>query len=611
MRLMRDIVGETLSNRYRMIARVAGGGMGEVYRGHDLLLDRTVAVKVLQRDLAGDPELVSRFKAEARAAARLTHPNVVAVYDWGAEDEHTYYMVMEYVPGTDLRDVLVTKGSVGLEQAVEIVAGVCDALAAAHAGGLVHRDVKPENVLIARSGTVKVADFGIAAVADAERTSPGGSIPGTLRYLSPEQAAGREATIASDIWAAGALLSELLTGMPPLQGAGQDLIRRRATEAPLAPSTFGHKVPERVDRIVLRACAVDPSARFESASEMSAELRRTAGDLKTAAPLNELLEEVTGEIRLPDMHPTDFAPRGASKMRRRKGRMFALAFLVALIALGGARGVAALLAPQEVAVPDLVGMRHERAAELAEGTGVTVEIIRRANDFSTEEGQVLAQEPADGVMTEGEVIELVVSKGPPPVGVPSITGMTLDVATVRLHARQLEVGEVMHRHDVAEQGTVIGQKPSSGRLEWGTKVDLVVSKGPLSVPVPDVTKMTVREARATLTEAGFKVEVTDAYSNDIPPGKVVGTVPGAGTEAPEGSTIEIQKSIGPEFKELVMPDVRNMTLDAARSKLVGMGLRVFVNYVGDSCTNGMVADTDPLPREKIHENDRVALFVVC
>lgn len=611
MRLMRDIVGETLSNRYRMIARVAGGGMGEVYRGHDLLLDRTVAVKVLQRDLAGDPELVSRFKAEARAAARLTHPNVVAVYDWGAEDEHTYYMVMEYVPGTDLRDVLVTKGSVGLEQAVEIVAGVCDALAAAHAGGLVHRDVKPENVLIARSGTVKVADFGIAAVADAERSSPGGSISGTLRYLSPEQAAGRDATPASDIWAAGALLSELLTGMPPLQGAGQDLIRRRATEAPLAPSAFGHKVPERVDRIVLRACAVDPAQRFQSAAEMSAELRRTANDLATAAPLNELLEEVTGEIRLPDLHPTDFAPRSASKMRRRRGRMLALAFLVALMALGGARGVAALLAPQEIEVPDLVGMRHERAAELAESAGVTVEIVRRANDFSTEDGEVLSQDPASGVMTEGEVIELVVSKGPPPVGVPSLTGMTLDVATVRLHTRQLEVGRVTRKHDVAEEGTVIAQKPSSGRLEWGTKVDLVVSKGPLSIPVPDVTKMTVRDARAALTDAGFKVEITDVYSDDIAPGKVVGTVPAAGSEAPEGSTIEMQKSIGPEFKELIMPDVRNMSLDAARAKLEGMGLRVFVSEVGGSCTNGTVVDSDPLPREKVRENDRVALFVVC
>ena len=215
MRLMRDLVGETFSHRYRLIARVAGGGMGDVYRAHDLLLDRAVAVKVLQPGLAADPDLVARFKAEARAAARLTHPNVVAVYDWGEESERTYYMVMEFVPGTDLRDVLVGQGRLEAAQAAAIVADVCDALAAAHESGLVHRDVKPENVLIAPGGKVKVADFGIAAVADTDRTAPGGVIPGTLRYLAPEQARGAHAGTAADIWAAGAMLYELVTGHPP------------------------------------------------------------------------------------------------------------------------------------------------------------------------------------------------------------------------------------------------------------------------------------------------------------------------------------------------------------------------------------------------------------
>src|SRR3712207_1288370 len=181
---MQDIVGDTLAGRYRLLSRLAGGGMGEVYRAHDHLLDRAVAVKVLQPSLASDPELVDRFKAEARAAARLSHPNVVAVYDWGSENEHTYFMVMEFVAGTDLRDVLVSRGCLEPGQAAEIVAALCDALGAAHARGLVHRDVKPENVLIARDGQVKVADFGIAVVVDADRTSPGGTVTGTLRYLA-------------------------------------------------------------------------------------------------------------------------------------------------------------------------------------------------------------------------------------------------------------------------------------------------------------------------------------------------------------------------------------------------------------------------------------------
>jgi serine/threonine-protein kinase len=612
MRLMRDLVGETLSNRYRLIARVAGGGMGEVYRGHDLLLDRGVAVKVLQPGLASDPELVARFKNEARAAARLTHPNVVAVYDWGCEDERTYYMVMEYVSGTDLRDVLVTSGSVDVEQAVEIVTGVCDALAAAHAGGLVHRDVKPENVLIARSGMVKVADFGIAAIADADRTAPGGAIPGTLRYLAPEQAAGREATTASDLWAAGALLSELITGAPPLQGAGADLIRRRATEAPLPPSLLIAGVPPGVDAIVLRACAVDPSARFESASEMGATLRRAGAEMTAPRPLGDLLDEVTGEIRLLDMQPTDFAPKRVRKTRRRRSRTLALATFAALLLLGGARGIAAFLAPQEVQVPALVGMSRAVAETQAAAVGLEVRVDQEVADLRTEVGAIVAQQPAGGVTTEGEVVGLTVSTGPPPMAVPKLKGMTLDVATVRLHSRALELGEVTHEFAVADEGTVIGQTPVDGRLERGSAVDLVVSKGPQSIGVPDVTGMTVAKAKQVLVDAGFEVSVTDAYSDDIKVGRVVATVPAGGTEAPEGSTIEIQRSIGPEFAELVMPDVRNMTLDAARAKLLNLGLRVSVQEVTEGCGgSGTVADTDPLPGTKIRENDRVALFVVC
>lgn len=609
---MRDLVGDTLSNRYRLIARIAGGGMGDVYRGHDLLLDRSVAVKVLQPGLASDPELVARFKNEARAAARLTHSNVVAVYDWGSEDELTYFMVMEYVSGTDLRDVLVTRGSVPVEQAVEITAGVCDALGAAHVGGLVHRDVKPENVLIARSGTVKVADFGIAAVVDADRTAPGGVIPGTLRYLAPEQASGREATPASDLWAAGTLLSELITGAPPLQGAGVDLIRRRATEAPVPPSALIPGIPKSVDAIVMRACAVDPEQRFASAPEMAAALRRTQIEMTEPQPLGELLDDVTGEIRLMDMQPTDFAPKRVRKIKRRRTRTLALAAFAALLVLGGARGMASLLAPQEVEVPKLVGLAHEDALEEAATAGLEVRVDREVADLRAEPGQIVAQSPAGGVTTEGEVVALTVAAGPPPMVVPKISGMPLNIATVRLASRELQMGVVTHEFSIEPEGTVISQSPARGRLERGSRIAVVLSKGPQSIVIPDVTGMKVAKAKDVLVEAGFDVAVTDVYSDDIPVGRVVATVPGGGTKGPEGSTIEIQRSIGPEFEVVVMPDVRNMTLDAAKAKLLKLGLRVSVQEVTSGCGGGgTVVDTDPLPGTKIKENDRVAVFVVC
>jgi eukaryotic-like serine/threonine-protein kinase len=305
-KVIRDLVGEVFSGRYRIISRLAGGGMGEVYRGHDLLLDRPVAVKVLEQSLASDPQLVERFKEEARAAARLTDPRVVADDDWGAEDDSTYFMVMEYVSGIDLRDLLVTCGSLAPAQAIEIVSCVCDALTSAHARGLVHRDIKPENILVARNGDVKVADFGIAVIAGNDLSNPSGAIPGTLRYLSPEQAAGHPATEASDLWGAGAVLYETLTGVPPLMGAGPELLRRRATEPPRLPSEQDSRIPAELDDVVARACAIHPEDRFGSASEMSEALRSARRAVDDAPPVGSLLDDATGEVLLPDIDPTSF-----------------------------------------------------------------------------------------------------------------------------------------------------------------------------------------------------------------------------------------------------------------------------------------------------------------
>ena len=209
------------------------------------------------------PISFARFKQEARSAARLNHPNIVSVHDWGAEDDRTYYMVMEYVSGTDLREVLTLRGPVAPGQAIDIVAGVCEALGVAHAAGLVHRDIKPENILIARDGTVKVTDFGIAAVADVDLTMPGGTIPGTIRYMAPEQARGDEATYASDVWAAGALLFELLTGEPLFEGGGLETLQLRAFEQPRRPSEVDAGIPAVIDPLVTTACDPDPIKRYE------------------------------------------------------------------------------------------------------------------------------------------------------------------------------------------------------------------------------------------------------------------------------------------------------------------------------------------------------------
>ncbi|HYP21953.1 MAG TPA: PASTA domain-containing protein [Actinomycetota bacterium] len=607
MRLMRDLVGETLSDRYRLVARIAGGGMGEVYRGQDVLLERPVAVKILQPSLAADPDLVERFKDEARAAARLTHPNIVSVHDWGAADEQTYYMVMEFVAGTDLRDLLVSRGSLAPAQAAEIMACVCDALAAAHAAGVVHRDVKPENVLIARNGRVKVADFGIAAVADADRTMPGGGIPGTLRYLSPEQASGRAASPASDVWAAGAVLSELLTGRPPQQGSGADLLRRRAIEPPVAPSTFDQTLPQALDEIVMKACALDPPERFDDAAEMAAALRRASvRSLPDAPPVDSLLDDVTGVIRLPDDDKREIT-RSKRRRRGRRIKVGAALVVLALLAFGAAKAVALLAAPARVDVPTLTGLPRADARAEAEEAGLELEIVGRDTDLDVPKGHVLSQDPADGTLLEGKAIAVVISGGLPKHEVPDLIGMKVDAATTRANVYGFEIVVTGEEFALTDPGEIIEQTPADGKLERGGKLEVVVSKGPQSIGVPNVEGLPATKAQKMLEREGFEVVAVPVYSNTVDLGIVVYTTPPGGSTAPEGSRVDMAVSQGPKYDEVTMPDVRGMTIDAATSELEGLGLRV---NVVQSCGGGgtIVSETQPLGGTKIRENQLVDVF---
>ena len=614
MRLARDLVGATFSDRYRLLTRIAGGGMGEVYRGHDMLLDRSVAVKVLQPTLASNPEFVERFKQEARAAARLLHPNVVAVYDYGSEDERTNYIVMEYVAGTDLRDLLVGRGSLQPSQAAEIMSAVCDALAAAHEVELVHRDVKPENVLISRSGIVKVADFGIAVVADAERTAPGGGVPGTLRYLSPEQAAGMPATAASDIWAAGALLSECLTGIPPSQGTGPDLMVRRAEEDPIPPSEFDPGIPPDMDRIVMRACALDPLDRYPSAIEMAEDIRRAAArSLPDAPPVTELLHELTNDVRLPDATSTTFSrDRHWAKHRKRRFRgvlrVLVALCLVGLIGFGGVVGARALLAPAIIDVPSVVTLSKDEAAPRLRQLGLRVDFEFQKDKFEAE-GEVLDQNPLTGSLEEGSIVTLLVSSGPPKVKLPKLIGLTVDAAEQVLVRDKygMSIGTQTREFSLEEAGTIIAFKPQRARLAWGSSIVVTVSKGPRQIEVPDVAGMPEHKGVAKLKNAGFEPVVVPAHSDDVAEGKIISTEPGAAELVAEATEVNVYVSIGPEFEKLRLPDVRGLPVDEARGKLESLGLRV---RVVQSCDGGSVVnETDPISGTVVRENDVIALFI--
>jgi len=564
--------------------------------------------------LASDADLVDRFKAEARAAARLNHPNVVAVHDWGSDDDRTYYMVMEYVSGSDLRDLLVGRGPFEPRNAVEVTISICDAIQAAHATGLVHRDVKPENVLITRDGIVKVADFGIAGVIDAERTMPGGSILGTLRYLAPEQASGGQATRSSDVWATGAVLFELLTGAPLQTGTGAELLRRRAEESAVAPSTLEPAVPQVVDEIVLKACALDPSDRFASIAEMGAALRAAAAELpQTEKPVKELLVDLTEDVNIGgDAAPTDFLGRKevASRKRRRIGKVAVIALLLVLGAFGIARAVPGLMGPAEVEVPQLVGLTQEQAGAAAQDLGLGIEVSARERHPTVPEGSVISQDPADGVLLEGENVAVVVSKGKPLVTVPNLVGDKRAKAEKRLADRHLVVGTVHKEFSIDQpKGHVIEVIADSKRMEWGSEVALVVSKGPRRISVPSVAGLKFERAADILQTAGFTVVQVDVYSNDVKKGRVVSTSPPGGTEADEGSTIQVAVSIGAQYKKVEMPDVIGMHQKDARQILRDLELRVRIRKPGECEGRTTVLETDPSPGTTIRQNDVVTLFV--
>ena len=614
MRLARDLVGATFSDRYRLIARIAGGGMGEVYRGHDMLLDRSVAVKILQPTLASNPEFVDRFKQEARSAARLLHSNVVAVYDYGSEDERTNYIVMEYVAGTDLRDLLVGRGALQPSQAAEVMSAVCDALAAAHQVELVHRDVKPENVLISLSGTVKVADFGIAVVTDAERTAPGGGVPGTLRYLSPEQAAGLPATAASDIWAAGAVLAECLTGVPPSQGSGPEVMRRRAEEDPIPPSELDPGIHSALDSIVMRACALDPVDRYPSAMEMAEDIRLAATQsLPDAPPITDLLHELTHDIPLPDISPTTFARgRPPPKHRKRRFRGF-LRLLVALclavlIGTGGVVGARALLAPAIIDVPSVVKFSKDDAAERLRRLGLRVDFEYRKDKFEAE-GEVLDQTPLSGRLEEGSIVSLVISSGPPKVKLPKLIGLEVDEAEgiLRRDKYGMSIKAVLREFSLEDEGTIISVRPNRSRLAWGSTIDVSVSKGPRQIELPEIAGKQVAKGVAKLEKVGLTPVVLEAHSDEVEEGRIISTEPAGNAPVSEASEVKVYVSVGPEFEKLRLPDVRSKPVAEARAQLESLGLRV---RVMQSCNGGTVVnETEPISGTIVRENDLIALFV--
>ncbi len=602
----------TLDGRYHVLERIAAGGMGEVFLAQDAVLAREVAIKVLHRSLAGDQGFVDRFRREARAAATLNHPNIVAVYDWGSVDG-IYYMVMERIRGRSLRELLNAAKRLEPAQAAEVVRQTLVALEHAHRKGIVHRDLKPENVLVTLEGVVKLTDLGLArAYADARATRTG-VVTGTVQYLSPEQIRGEPADPRSDLYSLGILTYELLTGRLPFAGeTPMSIAYKHLSDRVPAPSASRPSLPSDLDAFVLSATDPNRELRPESAEAMLRDLDSIRPELPEARSLASLvgdLPEVRPDPRVvPQAETTTASIPEPPPPRGRRVRRFLLPLLVLITVAAAAWGAWAYLVPHRVAVPPVAGRSMSEATTMLSDLGFTVRRAPGVFDAKVPAGRVLAVRPDPGrELDRGAVVTLVPSLGPRQVDVPAVTGKTLRNATRALQLAQLTVGATTRRYsDEVAAGHVISQRPSSGRADEHSAVQLVISRGPAPRAIPSVVGLDAATARTSLRDLGFSVTKTTRYSDTVARGNVIAVRPKETTLVAFGGTVKLVVSLGPET--FPAPSFGGLTKDAAIGLAKKAGVRLsFFAIPGTAGT--LVISQDPGPGATVHAGDVITLFL--
>ncbi|MGW3461046.1 Stk1 family PASTA domain-containing Ser/Thr kinase [Streptomyces olivaceoviridis] len=641
--LQDPLVGQVLDGRYRVDARIAAGGMATVYRALDTRLDRVLALKVMHPTLAADGTFVERFIREAKSVARLDHPNVVQVFDQGTDGSYVY-LAMEYIAGCTLRDVLRERGAVQPRAALDVLEPVLAALGAAHRAGFVHRDMKPENVLIGDDGRVKVADFGLVRSVDTV-TSTTGAVLGTVSYLAPEQIEQGTTDPRVDVYACGVVLYEMLTGAKPHSGdsPAQVLYQHLHEDVP-PPSALVPGLPYQLDELVASATARTPDIRPHDAVALLAQVREArlslTGEQLDALPPQALTAEhdnaedrtsvipraltspTPGFARaggppsrpLPVTEDADAPVDGVERTarfqsppvppRRRPARppRAVLAVIAAvLVVFGVGAGVWYINSGQFTKVPPLLAKTEAQAKERLKAAGLDVGQVKRAYSDTVERGTVIGSDPAPGArIRDHDSVTLTVSLGPETVNVPNVAGQSLAKARARLKADDLEPGMVTRAFsDDVPRGSVIGTTPEAGtERHAGSAIALIVSKGS-PIDVPDVTGDDLESAKQELTDAGLKVKVAEKRVNsEYDEGEVAAQSPGDGRQAAEGDTVTLTLSKGPEMIEV--PDVVGDSVDDAHQALEDAGFAVkedrgLLGLFGDTVKKQSVDGGDEAP----------------
>jgi len=625
--------GTLIDNRYEAISRLGSGGMADVFLAEDHQLGRKVALKLLHRRFAEDPGFVERFRREAQAAAGLQHPNVVSVYDRG-EFDGTYYIAMEYLPGRTLKQLIRDEAPLDPVRAIDITVEILKAARFAHRRGVIHRDLKPHNVIIDENDTAKVTDFGIARAGASDMTETG-SIMGTAQYLSPEQAQGHVVSAGSDLYSIGVVLYELVTGRVPFDAeAAVTIALKHVSEAPTPPSVINPAVPPDLERVVLWTLDKDPARRPADADQLIAALEEVRSEIVSGAK-GQRTAELTAlgvgaafaEVPATAAYAST-APDGAvvpapwedpaaadgdqppDDEERRSRRWLWIALAAAVILIGGGVAAYLLTRPAKKVVPTVVNQTLNDARTVLQNDGFGVSVLYVTDNHPA--GTVIGQSPLAGVPAdEGSTVSLTVSNGPGSVNVPSVSGLTAAQAKQELKQARLKVGRtVTEPSSTVPSGDATRTDPQSGQsLPVDSSVTLFVSSGLAAVPVPDVTGQSQPNATSLLQSQGFSVTTITQESTTVQPGNVISQSPAGGTKVQPNATVNLV--IAKASTTTTVPDVKGSTATAARSALSGAGFTVTEKAQDTSKQNedGIVLSQSPASGQTVKKGSTVTIVV--
>ena len=609
---MSDLTGELIDNRYLLKRQIASGGMATIYAGIDTRLDRPVAVKVMHAHLANDEAFVSRFIKEAKATAALSHPNIVSIQDqgWNEGGPPAVFLVMELVEGSTLRDFLNENGPLSVEQTIQFITPVLSALAAAHLIGIIHRDVKPENILISKDGRIKVADFGLARNMTMAQTMTAESsvVLGSVSYLSPEQVQRGIADARSDVYAIGIVLFEMLLGKKPYDGETPiQIAYRHVNDRIPNVKEFKSDIPEMIADLIFQATAPNPDQRPKDAEQLLSKVqdiqakldpkRRQMSlelDLPPLLPkiskrskvsigsaFGGLKEKTTQLISTKPINVTKAEDSVRTKKRKVSRRVKRNRIIALLILLGVIFGGYQLLGVGKISVPSLVGMSQNEAKEALSNIGLLSEVVEEVFSEDIAQGKVISSSPGGGGrISPAGTVGLVLSKGQERIEIPVITNLTPDVATQKISALGLTIGDINEVFDMkVESGFVIGTDPKSGeKVKRNSVVNIVVSKGVEKIALISYVGKGGDEALSELTNSGFDVKVVYKFSDKVFKGQVVSQSPEISDAIGLGSKIELVLSKGPEF--VFVPNVLGKNKNDASLDLENLGLKVVTKGTG-------------------------------